>query len=102
MEQASQPQGPVDAEGPTFSRFRSLVDGRGVFRELPLALTPAQNGILRRGTLEPGRREIFAEHFLCEHVCTFSIHNKQLLMTFSVPSSQYETVMGGFLYPTVK
>ena len=60
----------MDAEGPAFSRFRSLVDGRGVFREPPLALTPAQNGILRRGTLEPGRREIFAESFyvsVCAH-----------------------------------
>lgn len=84
----------VDSEG--------LVDGRGVFREPPLALTPAQTGILRRGTLKPGRREIFAERFLCEHACTFSIHNKQLLMTYCVPSSQYEPVTGGVLYPAVK
>ena len=102
MEQASQPQGPVDAEVPAFSRFRSLVDGRGVFREPPLALTPAQKGILGRGTLPPGRREVFAELFLYECACTLSVHNKQLLMAFSVPSSQCEAVTGGFLYPTVK
>lgn len=53
MEQASQPQGPVDAEGPAFSRFRSLVDGRDVFREPPLALTPAQNGTLGGELLNP-------------------------------------------------
>lgn len=73
-----------------------------MFREPPLALTPAQKGILRRGALEPGRREIFAERFLCERACTFSIRNKQSLMTSCVPSSQYEPVTGGLLYPAVK
>lgn len=103
MEQASSLRGPVDAEGPAFSRFRGRGGwGRIYVREPPLALTPAQKGILRGGELLNPEGGDLAELFYTSVCAHFPVHNKQLLMTFSVPSSQYETVTGGFLYPTVK